>query len=1781
MVVFKRAVSSVLWATAVAFVLSAAWASSAFGEGPATYEISFGSAGPGYGHFAHPAGIAVGTEGEVWVVDQGNDRVQKFDEAGEYLSEFGSGGSENGQFSTPKAIAIDAEGNLWVADSGNDRLEQFNKKGEFIKAVGSGGSGNGHFSGPEDIAIDAEGDIWVSDTYNYRIQKLDEEGEFIEVVNPEGLGAIEPTGIGVGSGGDVYVADWTHNRVVELSEAGAFVRQFGSGGSGNGKFSHPDAIAVDAKGNVWVGDEGNDRVEQFNESGEYLGQFGSGGSGEGEFGFAYPFGIATDSNSHIWVTDPNNNRVQRWTTAAVPLCHSGEASTEVNEPLVLEAGALECEGEEPLEYEIVSGPKHGEITGFNAATGALTYTPNSEFLGADSFKFAASNALGKSGTKSFSIHVGELPLGEGIVAAYAFNEDEGETAHDAANGYDGVIDGSNWVQGKYGSALNFANENGESEGADFVQVPETPALDLTESLTVEAWVRPRVLNSYAPVVTKARGVYDQSYELAAGGQDWGVPASFIVHKNHTPVWASSSEELPPEVWSHLAMTYDGELMRLYVDGALVDTQPSEPPHPDDSFWNDAWLNIGIGSNSGSAFDGKIDEVRIYDRALGGVEIEKDMTTPIEGSEGSEDPEEPEAPGECELPQLHVSGSAADEEAPGAVLNVWASPGSPQCAEDGELSRLAEVSVSIDEELVFSESRNCERPNDPCGPGFSRTIQLPYEKLIGSHLIEVSGKDQQGNSLEAIAYPEETPEEGTVARAPTEAEASTSEGDCKTPRNRHDRSPKNPHGYRIEKGVLYGTPCADIIGTHKNVRVYYGMEKNDIIRGGAKTNEVFRGGEGVDTVFGGRGTDRIRGGDGADRLNAGSGDDRLRGEDGNDTLIGGPGEDLVRGEDGADLVRGGTTIDTLSGGEGEDTLSYADGITPGFEANPEAGNENAQTAVVPNFPERGEERGVYVNLSGAPAVIGNDSGVARFGGGSDKFVKGSSFQDVIGTPFADLIIGSSDPNRIDAGAGTDIVRGGPDNDQIYGGADSDYLEGEGGSDGLHGGKGPGFDTCVGGGDESCEGESAEAGVEPPSAATISVGVQEPDSGSEGADVYLRGSEHPDSVTATWSSGDVHFVASGEGTGRFNTEDDGISGCEVSAANATCPISGSNAIVISGGPGHDVLKALEFPTEIVVTLLGGEDPDVLRGGNHSADVLVDGPGSAEDELFGNGEDDAMFENDGADLLNGGAGNDLFVSSTVCDGDTIRGGSGSDNANWAQLVEGEVEGSLRWDQAPYNHPEHGIEAQIANGEGKGSLDREGGSCANEGGIFAVENLEGSHGPDVLTGNNDENVLLGRNGKDVLRGLGDDDLLLANNRDPKGKSEQEQEDPDQELNCGGGHDILKRDPDDAGHFSNCERHHSAKGAESSVPGVGSDPGESPEVQDDEGAIGSAADPETPSPDALYRLEETSGEVASDWTDEESETAGAYEGGVELDQPGALAESQGVNLDGVNDYLDLTSNWDPVSARANTEPCETAGYSVEMWVKFDSSAEGREELFSRSAGASGVEIYRSADDRLNFGVSSSVESPTTHTDEPVSDSEWHHVVATLEEPVECEEGEASLMAAPSFFGAGEEGGFEPPLITLYVDGFAYPLGTQFAFPASTSSADNLVGARATSGGPTDFLAAEVDDVAIYEEALSEIDVATHLASSEAEPVSTILASPIDPTDTDEDEVPDSVDNCSETSNPGQEDADLDGVGDACQPEPDEDEDEVADEVDNCPEIPNSEQIDSDENGVGDACEPE
>ncbi len=296
---------------------------------PRIYANSFGSQGSANGQLSSPNDLALDAEGNIWVADKANNRIEKFSPGGGYLSKFGSSGTGNGQLNAPTALVVDAEGNIWVADHGNNRIQKFNAKGEYLSKFGSTGTSNGQFSGPEGIAIDSEGNVWASD--KTRVQEFSSAGTF-KAILPQGSekGQIkEPTGIAVGPEDRIWVADWSAQRISVFDKAGNFIRQFGSEGGGDGQFHRPSALTVTEGGIVWVSDSLGNRVEAFEEDGSYLSKFGKGGSGEGEM--SNPAGIAVDEVGDIWVADKGNNRVQEW---ELDSSHEEEIEVQDGDPSV-------------------------------------------------------------------------------------------------------------------------------------------------------------------------------------------------------------------------------------------------------------------------------------------------------------------------------------------------------------------------------------------------------------------------------------------------------------------------------------------------------------------------------------------------------------------------------------------------------------------------------------------------------------------------------------------------------------------------------------------------------------------------------------------------------------------------------------------------------------------------------------------------------------------------------------------------------------------------------------------------------------------------------------------------------------------------------------------------------------------------------------------------------------------------------------------------------------------------------------------------------------------------------------------------------------------------------------------------------------------------------------------------------------------------------------------------------------------------------------------------------
>jgi len=92
-----------------------------------TFLLTWGvPSGTGNGELTSPAGVATDASGNVYVVDSGNSRIQKFDASGNFLTTWGSsGGGMAGLFQNPKGVATDGSGNVYVADTGNDRIQKF------------------------------------------------------------------------------------------------------------------------------------------------------------------------------------------------------------------------------------------------------------------------------------------------------------------------------------------------------------------------------------------------------------------------------------------------------------------------------------------------------------------------------------------------------------------------------------------------------------------------------------------------------------------------------------------------------------------------------------------------------------------------------------------------------------------------------------------------------------------------------------------------------------------------------------------------------------------------------------------------------------------------------------------------------------------------------------------------------------------------------------------------------------------------------------------------------------------------------------------------------------------------------------------------------------------------------------------------------------------------------------------------------------------------------------------------------------------------------------------------------------------------------------------------------------------------------------------------------------------------------------------------------------------------------------------------------------------------
>lgn len=243
--------------------------------------------------FTASEGVASDSQGNFYVTDRWNHRVQKFDADGNYLMQWGTYGRANGQFNAPAGITVDSQRRVYVVDDYNARVQVFTSTGQFIRTWGSYGYDDGQFIRPWNIAVDSNYNVYVTDGNLRCINKFDQNGNFITKWGSEGSADGQFNGfwgLAVDKNGTIYVADAWNNRIQLFDSSGNFIKKWDT--AGGYKFNAPYGVTIDPAGNIFVADSG---IQKFDSTGKRIAQY--------QTLTGYLYGIAIGASGKMVVVD--------------------------------------------------------------------------------------------------------------------------------------------------------------------------------------------------------------------------------------------------------------------------------------------------------------------------------------------------------------------------------------------------------------------------------------------------------------------------------------------------------------------------------------------------------------------------------------------------------------------------------------------------------------------------------------------------------------------------------------------------------------------------------------------------------------------------------------------------------------------------------------------------------------------------------------------------------------------------------------------------------------------------------------------------------------------------------------------------------------------------------------------------------------------------------------------------------------------------------------------------------------------------------------------------------------------------------------------------------------------------------------------------------------------------------------------------------------------------------------------------------------------------------------
>ena len=527
----------------------------------------------------------------------------------------GTAGSADGtgsaaRFNYPVGLALDRSGNLFVADELNHTIRKVSPTGTvsaFAGAVGQSGSADGtgsdaRFNLPMGLVMDAQDNLFVADYGNYTIRRITPAGVVTTVAgSPGASGSIDgtgaaarfnrPFGIAADAAGNLFVTDGSNHTIRKVTTDAVVTTLAGSAGatgSANGtgaaaRFYYPMGVSVGPTGDLYVADSHNHLIRKVTQAGvttTVAGIAGSVGDLDGDLSvakFNYPTGVVADGAGNLFVANYDGRTIRMISPAGMVTTLGGLAAISGSADGVGSAARF-------------GGPRF------------ITLDVAGNLFVADDSAHRISRGVPMSSA-----------LIDGLVAHYSFN---GNAQDGSGHNHHGTVNGAVLTNSRFNEVDHAYSFDGQSSHID---LPSLYSYNPTY-LTINAWIKLNTLGTRKMIVAKLTGG-DTSGNF--GLEIYNDVISMGLNKDGTWHQALGTTRLVANVWYQITATYDGSYLRVFLDGI----QDGSLSYTGGMGVNTIPWMIGVHPSQGGgffpgfSFNGAIDDIRIYDRALAVGEIQ--------------------------------------------------------------------------------------------------------------------------------------------------------------------------------------------------------------------------------------------------------------------------------------------------------------------------------------------------------------------------------------------------------------------------------------------------------------------------------------------------------------------------------------------------------------------------------------------------------------------------------------------------------------------------------------------------------------------------------------------------------------------------------------------------------------------------------------------------------------------------------------------------------------------------------------------------------------------------------------------------------------------------------------------------------------------------------------------------------------------------------------------------------------------------------------------------------